>query len=225
MNQNIITYCNLLKKEFESHSNLMQKTNHQQHDIEPNYWNILLKPIQDNPDRWVGKSALDFACGCGRNLVNLYNLVKFSRIDGVDICKENSEYALNYSLSNIKNAQTKTWENNGFDVQPCESNQYDFVMSHQSFQHISNYEVRYSLLSDLYRVLNTEGVLSVHFMNLSNSSNYYENDIGPSRNVTVDHPQQLIKDLMSIGYKNVKCTEAWDFYENRREFYLYGEKL
>ena len=49
----------------------MQIDNHKQHDIEPHYKDILLKEIVNNPELWRGKVALDFGCGCGRNIKNL----------------------------------------------------------------------------------------------------------------------------------------------------------
>lgn len=59
---------------------LMQKlaysigtNNHEVHNSNPDYWFILLGDLKDS-ESWNGKTALDFACGKGRNVTNLHNL-------------------------------------------------------------------------------------------------------------------------------------------------------
>ncbi len=72
---------------FEDASDGMKIDNHKQHDIEPHYKDILLKEIVNNPELWKGKVALDFGCGCGRNIKNLLEFADFKRVDGCDISK------------------------------------------------------------------------------------------------------------------------------------------
>ena len=48
----------------------MDKENHKFHNNNPDYWNILVKDVESN---YQDKIGLDFACGCGRNILNLWN--------------------------------------------------------------------------------------------------------------------------------------------------------
>ena len=48
-------------------------SNHEEHNSNPNYWDILLSDLKDK-ELWKGKKALDFACGKGRNVINMLNL-------------------------------------------------------------------------------------------------------------------------------------------------------
>ena len=66
-------FLNKQKAGFEKDHHLMPAQNHKQHNDDPEYWDILLKDIVDNPSFWEGKRALDFGCGCGRNIENLLN--------------------------------------------------------------------------------------------------------------------------------------------------------
>ena len=218
-------YSKKLKSEFDSHHHLMVINNHDQHNKEPNYWNHLMGEVKTNPEYWSKKSALDFGCGCGRNLKNMCDLAEFYRVDGVDICSSNAKFAGDYIAKHHPNVKSRTWENNGYDVQPCDDNIYDFVMSHQVFQHISSYDVRFSLLSDIYRVMKPAGILSIHFMDLDVSLPYKANNTGEGcYNVTVDDPQYIIDDLKKIGFQNISYIETKDMYGNRNEYYFKATK-
>ncbi len=228
----ISNYSNFLsetKQFFEDINEGMQKDNHKQHDIEPNYKGILLKEIVENPEYWDNKTALDFGCGCGRNIKNLLDLANFKTVDGCDISYKNIEYSKKYIDDIFKySSKCYTWEIDGATLYPCENNTYDFIMSHQVFQHIANYEVRYSLLSDIYRTLKPGGLISLHYMNLGSSLPYYSNNntatVYSIMNATTENPKQVIDDLNKIGFKNVTCTESKDYYHGRNEFYFKGTK-
>ena len=160
----ITKYSNFLsetKQFFEDLNEGMQIDNHKQHDIEPNYEGILLKEIVENSNYWNDKKALDFGCGCGRNIRNLLNIANFKTVDGCDISHKNISYSKQY-IDNIFKDDSKcyTWEIDGATLYPCKDDTYDFIMSHQVFQHIANYEVRYSLLSDIYRTLKPGGIIT-----------------------------------------------------------------
>ena len=50
-------YTNMQKMQYASGT-----SNHEEHNMNPDYWNILLGDLQ-NKENWKGKVALDFACG------------------------------------------------------------------------------------------------------------------------------------------------------------------
>lgn len=209
------------KKFFEETHHLMTKDNHKQHDLEPNYWNLLLCDVS-SINTPVSR-ALDFGCGCGRNIKNLLDMAKWKQVDGVDISKANADYAKTYALKHHPDSIVHTWENDGATLQPAKDNTYDFIMSHQVLQHICNYDVRYSLLKDMYRILKRDGILSIHFMDLAVATSYYENS-DLAINVVIGDPENVVKDLEQIGYKDITYTSTKDFYQNRNEYYFRAVK-
>ena len=142
----------------------MLKENHYQHNIEPNYWNILLKDLMDEKSvvDYRGQCAMEFGCGAGRNLVNMAILGGFSRVDGIDISKDNARNSMSFFREKISSpdVQCVCLEGDGYSCRPLPSNQYKFVMSDQVFIHIPNYEVRKSIILDIKRVMVKGGCLS-----------------------------------------------------------------
>ena len=217
------SYLKTYKDTFESQHVLMVPNNHAVHNPDPEYWAILLGDVQFNPERWKGKRAFDFGCGCGRNLINLSTLADWETIDGCDISKSNAEYAQQWYIDNtISTAACKTWENNGKDIQPTQY-KYDFIMSHIVFQHISNYDVRYSIMKDMYDSLNEGGLCSLHFMDLGDSVPYFENS-DKWLNCRVENEHHLVDDFNKIGYKNVSVETGRDFLTGVKAYYIKGEK-
>jgi 2-polyprenyl-3-methyl-5-hydroxy-6-metoxy-1,4-benzoquinol methylase len=217
------SYLKTYKDTFESQHVLMVPDNHKQHNPDPEYWAILLGDVKFNPERWKGKKALDFGCGCGRNLINLSTLAEWETIDGCDISKSNAEYALQWYKDNTTtSADCKTWENNGKDIQPTPYG-YDFIMSHIVFQHISNYDVRYSIMKDMYDSLNEGGLCSLHFMDLGQSVTYFENSES-WLNCRVENEQFLVDDFKKIGFKDVSVETGSDFLTGVKAYYIKGTK-
>lgn len=216
-------YLQTYKDTFESQHILMAPDNHSQHNPDPEYWAILLGDVKFNPERWEGKRAFDFGCGCGRNLVNLSTLANWSTIDGCDISKSNAEYAQQWYIKNTQSiASCKTWENNGKDIQPIPY-KYDFIMSHIVFQHISNYDVRYSIMKDMYESLNEGGLCSLHFMDLGESVTYFENSLD-WKNCRVENEQYIVDDFNKIGFKDVKIETGKDYLTGVKAYYIKGTK-
>ena len=169
-----------------------------------------------------GSTALDFGCGCGRNIKNLLDLAEWRKVDGCDISKKNTEYAKNW-VNKFYINKTETWETKGNDLQPCDQNKYDFIMSHIVFQHISDYDIRFSILSDIYKCLKIGGLASLHFLDLPISNNYYENS-RKIQNCRVENKQFLIDDFKKIGFNNIECTIGNDYFLNKPSYYIKGYK-
>lgn len=218
-------YLDTQKNFFEETHNLMVPNNHHVHNPDPEYWDILLKEIKAEPIKWENKRALDFGCGCGRNLINLSTLANWETIDGCDISKQNAEYSKQWFEDNKGDSKSlsKTWENNGMDIQPTEKNYYDFIMSHIVFQHISNYDVRYSIIKDMYKSLKPNGLVSLHFMDLEVGTAYYDNSLD-FKNCRVDNSEFLIKDFKEIGFKDVTCEVGKDYFLSVNSYYIKGVK-
>jgi SAM-dependent methyltransferase len=217
------SYLKTYKDTFESQHVLMVPDNHQQHNPDPEYWAILLGDVKFNPERWKGKRAFDFGCGCGRNLYNLSTLAEWETIDGCDISRSNAAYSKQwFEIKNETDAKCMTWENNGKDIQPTQYG-YDFIMSHIVFQHISNYDVRYSIMEDMYKSLNDGGLCSLHFMDLGDSVPYFENS-DKWLNCRVENPQFLVDDFNKIGFKDVSIETGNDFLTGVKAYYIKGTK-
>lgn len=211
------------------------KNNHSRHDKDPEYIENMILPISENKEFWKGKKALDFGCGCGRNIRNLLNSAEFERVDGCDVSGLNAAYSKKYieKYFNLDDGQKKcnTWETNGFNLEPCESDHYDYVMSHVVFQHIANYSIRFNLIKDIYRILNNGGIANLHFMDLGGSVSYYDEYPSPGSlgnydllNCRVEDSKFLTKDLNEIGFKNVQCFVGIDPFANKKSYYVLGTK-
>lgn len=152
------------------------------------------------------KIGLDFACGPGRNIVKYSN--RFKRLDGVDISPVNIENAKKYISSN--SIESNLYVSNGVGIDCIESDIYDFVMSTIALQHICVYDIRYSIMKDIYRILKDGGIFTAQ-MGFGSPSpatvgyyeNYYDAD-GTNRtcDVCIETTEQLDKDLFEIGFKD-----------------------
>jgi hypothetical protein len=60
-----LLYASFQKGYYTAETKEMSTENHEKHNSNPWYWYIMLADLVD-PDRWRGKSALDFGSGCGR---------------------------------------------------------------------------------------------------------------------------------------------------------------
>jgi ubiquinone/menaquinone biosynthesis C-methylase UbiE len=160
------------------------------------------------------KVALDFGCGPGRNLVRYCS--RFDRIDGADISQINLDKArlwINHNSIPLSDGFA-LWKVNGVDLQPIESNYYDIVFSTIAIQHIPVYDIRFNLFSEMYRVLDTNGWLTVQMgygPDRPGAVDYYDNkwdasDTNGFCDVKITHPLQLKIDLMEIGFTNFSHT-------------------
>lgn len=173
-----------------------------QHNDWPGY-EYLFRSI----DNMKEKIGLDFACGPGRNLVKYQH--RFQRLDGIDLSPINIEKARQY-LDNNGIYDNKLYVSNGIDCNTVESDTYDVVMSTIALQHICVYDIRFSIMTDIYRVLKTGGVFTAQMgyghpspRTVDYYANYYD-ATGTNRecDVCISDATQLKNDLQKIGFKN-----------------------
>ena len=190
------------KQFFEDIHDSMTISNHSEHFNNPDYWNILISDIKDNSDHWEDKVALDFGCGCGRNIKTLLDLAQWERVDGVDISSKNAKYAKEYVEKYYTADKCNTWDNNGSEILDSET-EYDFIMSTITLQHIPNYDIRKSILMDMHRLLKPGGLISLQFASTPQSAPYYENKVIFDENETnakVEDIEYVIADLVDLGF-------------------------
>lgn len=167
--------------------------------------------------------ALDFACGPGRNIVKFNN--RFEIIDGVDISETNIQNAKTYIKANnieIPNLYVC----NGKDLQIIGNDLYDTVFSTIAMQHICVWQIRYGYFQEFYRILKSQGRIAIQMGYGGSSrphSSYYDNNYtalttNGGHDVSIENPQQLEKDLTSLGFVDFKYTIAatgpGDFHKN-----------
>jgi SAM-dependent methyltransferase len=221
---NTDSYINMLKRDYQNGTN-----NHLEHNTNPLYWSVLLKDISSDPTRWIGKNALDFGCGQGRNVTNLVSLANFGRVDGVDI----SEANVNYCTRTYKNQPSYFYLNDGYSLSALVDDTYDFVMSTIVFQHICVHTIRFNLKKEIYRILKPDGIFSfqmgyggMQFKGHGTPTEYYTNmyDVqgsNGSHDVRVTDPKQLVDDLDSIGFKNITYRIEQPFLDGGHPNWIY----
>jgi ubiquinone/menaquinone biosynthesis C-methylase UbiE len=208
-------YTNMQKGAYSSGT-----SNHDEHNSNPDYWDILLGDLK-NKENWDGKIALDFACGRGRNVSNMFNLCDWKRVDGIDISESN----ISQNKNDYKEQNSEWYCNNGVDVSDLKDNEYDFIMSTIALQHIPVYDIRKSLITDLLRVLKPGGLFSFQMgygdgldSELGPRSSYFENSYdargtNSTHDVRVQNEEDVIKDLTEIGFENI-TTEIKQSYSD-----------
>jgi len=219
-------YTKMQKEWYEGNADLMQIGNHGGHNNNPDYYNILISDVRNNPEYWKGKNFLDFGAGCGRNLLNTQDLVDWGICAGTDISQNNLNYTeKNYfeKFENIDNL--KLYLCNGVNLENIPDNLFDFVMSTIVMEHICVYTIRFSLMKDIYRVMKNDGLFSFQMgydpdtykiTNWVRYHDYYEDYIDAHGtnamcDTIVSNPDEVIKDLTEIGFKDItyQISQAW----------------
>lgn len=221
MNQDNI-YTKMQRDFYNSTADMMAIENHRGHDFNPDYNNILLKEINENPSFWKDKMALDFGCGIGRNIDNLFKLAPWKMVDGCDISSENIIRADKFLANcDYNSEQYNLYTTTGTTLNPIKNDLYDFVMSTIVLQHIAVHDIRTSLFTDIYRVMKTNALFSFQMVQYNESvikcAKYNDNIWSASGtngafDVSINDPQDLINDLTAIGYKNIsyEIKPEWD---------------
>jgi len=203
-------YSEMQRGFYNTTTHLMAKENHRNHDANPDYWSILLKPIRENSVKWKGKNALDFGCGTGRNVTNMWRMAEWERVAGVDISENNIKKAEEIILSEgVPKKDFFLNFNDGVSLNIFPDDTFDFVMSTIVFQHIAVYEIRYNLMAEIFRTMRSGGVFSFQmgFGEGHGKATYYENAYNATGtnslyDTTVTSTEQLRKDLEKIGFIN-----------------------
>jgi SAM-dependent methyltransferase len=158
-----------------------------------------------------GLVALEYGCGPGRNIIKFNN--RFSRIDGVDIAVNNIEKAkLNLNHNGI--AIPNLYLCDGKSI-PVEDSVYDVVFSVICLQHIACYDIRFSIMSDIKRILKPNGRFCFQ-MGFGGKSDqwvfcqYYDNAVNASftngrHDVSIVDENNLKDDLVNkLGFTDYK---------------------
>jgi len=194
------------------------------HNNWPDYQNYLFKNIKTE-----NLVALDYGCGPGRCIIQFNN--KFQRIDGIDIAMNNLRNAKNNCIKFLGKCDSNLFVTDGSTI-PVVDESYNLVYSVICLQHICSYDVRFSIMKEIYRVLKPGGYFCFQmgygprflFDNQLSSAEYYENvfDARGSNgwhDVEVLDEKHLINDLIyKIGFKeytsDIRPTGPGDVHQN-----------
>lgn len=154
--------------------------------------------------------ALEYGCGPARNLIEFQD--RFARVDGIDIAQTN----LDKAIINLENAGVKEYNlfhTSGDNLDAVGSESYDVVFAVICFQHICVYEIRDSIIKDIYRVLKPNGYLCFQ-MGFGGkdgipTAGYFDNIYDATTtnghaDVSITDENDVKNHLEGIGYKNYK---------------------
>lgn len=189
------------------------------HNKWPDYDKYLFKDFDTN-----GLIALEYGCGPARNLIKFQD--RFARVDGIDIAQTNLDKAkINLEDAGIK--EYKLHLTSGDNLNEVSSESYDVVFAVICFQHICVYEIRHSILKDIYRVLKPNGYLCFQMgyggKDGIPTAEYFDNVYDATTtnghaDVSIKNEDDLKKDLELIGYKNyqsdIRPTGPGDNHKN-----------
>lgn len=202
-------YTAMQKQYYEDGTPVMAIQNHLFHNDNPEYWSILLKPLQSGD--WSDKTVLDFGCGCGRNVMNVLKTFNVKEAHGCDISSNNVEYSKKFVLDQTGKTNFHFFATDGQSLQPGESNAYDLIFSTIVLQHIPVHNIRKKIMTDFYRCVKPGGMISFQ-MGFGSAghrvASYYENathaeTTNGGYDVQITDPKNLVDDLVEIGFKDV----------------------
>jgi len=207
-------YTKMQRGYYEATHDLMNQENHGFHNDNPDYWEILVK---DTEKGYEDKLGLDFGCGCGRNVQNLWK--RFKRMDGVDLSPGNIGHAReNLIKDGAPEDRFKLYTCSGVDLAGLPDGEYDFVMHTIVFQHICVHSIRKGYMREFFRIMKPGGVLSFQmgFGDNWGIADYYDDKLDAEGtngfgDVRVTDPGQLAKDLEDVGFTDVvyEIRPAW----------------
>lgn len=214
-------YTNMQIEYYDSNAHIMNVENHSVHNNNPDYWSLLLSPFCEGD--WKDKKALDFGCGCGRNVISVLNTYDVGEMHGCDLSKNNISFC-NTNLEETDHNNYKFFATDGKSVGDVEDNTYDAIISTIVMQHICVYDIRKSILVDMHRALVDGGVICIqmgygdaHPNGRDYYDNYYEAEGTNSKcDVMITYPSQIIDDLDEIGFTDIEyeITKSYcDFHD------------
>lgn len=213
------TYTQMQRRFYDAEAPNMARENHRGHNLNPDYWDILLGPVTKNPAAWAGKRALDIGCGAGRNVANLLERADWAEAAGCDISEQNIAHARAFMQGRQNYAFYTT---TGIDLQPVPSGRYDFIMSTIVLQHIAVWQIRHRIFQDVLRVATPGAVFSFQMTmyppDRRDTAGYFDDYWeAPTTNggydVNVPTPDVLMAELLGLGFKRPQFTlrPEWDY--------------
>jgi ubiquinone/menaquinone biosynthesis C-methylase UbiE len=232
-NKNINSYLEMQRNAYDSRAKswTLQNKNpvvgsYDNHNKWEDYDIYLFKEIPDTRPL----IALDYGTGPGRNIIKFWN--RFTRIDGTDIGEVNLENAkINLKFAGIDSNKSNLKICDGKSI-PFKDESYDVVFSTICLQHIACYDIRFSILKDVFRVLKPNGWVCFQMgfggkppnVKVEGVANYYDNIVNATctnggYDVSIMDVNDVKKDLIDqIGFKlmihDIRPTGPGDSHRN-----------
>ena len=209
-------YTNMQVAQYDRDAEGMIATDHQHHNLNPYYWSHILGPVHLNPGYYMyGRRpcrAMDFGCGCGRNVRNLLCYGVFDQVVGVDLCEKH----IKHCKRALPFPKAEFIKSNGVDLKCLYgiAEPFDFIMSTIVFQHICVRDIRQGLLAEIARWTAHNGIFSLQ-MGFGNSKrdsvDYFDNNweatgTNAACDTRVEDKTHLFTDLESVGFEIVDCA-------------------
>lgn len=248
MNDEQKKYCDMQREYYEAQSEDMQRFNHGGHCDNPEYARTLLQNCHEDTS-WEGAKIFEFGCGCGRNILWLYENARWSQeISGCDISANNiANTRSNVGAETSVPPYTNLYVSSGTDCGAAPSNHYDMVFSTIVLQHICVHSIRYSIMEDVHRILAPNGLFSFQMGFAGDPENlnmdpaqltdleqfkveaqalYHEDKTDATQtnseaDVRITDPQDVIADLEKIGFKDVTYKITYSWQDNAHKFWIW----
>lgn len=204
-------------------------SDHPEHSSNPEYWDILLGPLAQQPERFRDGVAADFGSGRGRNIENLLGFSLFKKVYGVDLSPMN----VLHTRRRFGSQNVKAFVGSGSDVRRLPTGSIDFFMSAITLQHIAPHEIRNNILKDIFRALAPGGLLSFQVAAgiprgpkaeqfVPWLSNHYKvAGTNGKADCVVKDSADLVRDLSQLGYVDVEVREGQAWSNPSQEKWLY----
>lgn len=192
-------------------------------------------PVKNDPTAWKSKAALDFGCGRGRNVANLLEIAEWSRVDGIDLSKSNIQSC----KKRFDPQRSSFFVANGTNLDPLESETYDFATSTITLQHIPVFSIRDEIVRDLFRILKRGGALSIQMgfgerpsaVSMSERA-AYEDDVfsalgsNSDYDVEITSVDQIESHLSQIGFDDLRSvvTSSWSDINHSKWIWVTAKK-
>ena len=220
------SFAEFQKRYYDLESDNMKIEDHASHNYNPNLWLIGYGPLLLYPQKFRNSNCLDFACGTGRNMINLSKFNIFKEVHGADISLNNLNNAKIKHASNFNKSNFHYHLTDGKSAKIVTNKKFHFIFSTIALQHIPVHRIRSSILEDLISVLHEDGILSFQmgfgskkfggknrFGSVSYKTNFTSaRETNGSHDTRVESPDEIVNDLNDLGLPYVKIfiTEAFN---------------
>ena len=203
-------------------------SDHLEHNSNPDYHNILLKYVSQYSG--INKKALDFGCGKGRNIKNLLGVAEWASVDGCDISSSNIHDCMNRFPAN----RHRFYLCDTHLLGGVKHNEYDFVLSTITLQHIPIHKLRHQILVEIYLSMKNNALFSFQLgygFDLNDKfkrskasyyqNSYFANSTNGNHDFRVSNPNEIVQELKGIGFQKIEFEVRNSYLDYGHDYWIY----